>query len=355
VETLEQSSNVSENKEIKTVIYGVGEIGSQIIKCLLKKNGICIVGAIDKSPDKTGKDLGELINLERKTGIIISSDPEEVLSQTQPDIVIVTTSSFLKDVYSQVLMAIKYGANVISTAEELAYPHIVDRKLADKLDNAAKRKGVTVLGTGINPGFLMDTLVITLSAVCQEIKRIKVCRVMNAAVRRIPFQKKIGAGLTVEEFTKKMEKRVITGHVGLAQSVAMIADALGLKLEKVEVEPVKPIVAEKTVESPAIKVKPGCVAGLMQRAHGIINGEHMITLEFQAYIGAEKEYDSITIEGTPHVHEVITPCIHGDLGTVAVIVNMIPKVIKASPGLKTMKDMLLPSAALGDMRKYLQN
>jgi hypothetical protein len=199
----------------------------------------------------------------------------------------------------------------------------------------------------------MDTLVITLTGVCQKVNKIKVTRLMNAGTRRIPFQKKIGAGLTVTEFKEKIEKKIITGHVGLEQSIAMIAEALGWKLDKIEIDPVEPVIAKTYVESEAIKVKPGQASGLRQKARGIKEGKETITLDFQAYIGAEEEYDSITIEGIPKINQKISPCVHGDFGTVAIIANSIPKVINAPPGLMTMKDLPIPSSALEDMRKYI--
>jgi 4-hydroxy-tetrahydrodipicolinate reductase len=247
----------------------------------------------------------------------------------------------------------KYGVNVISTCEELAYPYISEPELAKKLDALGMRYGVTFLGTGINPGFLMDTLVITLTGVCQRINKIKVERVMNAATRRVPFQKKIGAGLSAEEFEKKIKEKAITGHVGLEQSIGMIAEALKWHLDKVKVDPVKPVIAKTKVASEAIEVQPGQVAGLKQSAHGFIDGKERITLEFQAYIGAKEEYDAVTIDGVPPVRQKISPCVHGDLATIAVLVNSIPKVINAPPGLVTMKDLPVPSAVTEDMRKYL--
>ena len=248
----------------------------------------------------------------------------------------------------------KKGVNVVSTCEELSYPHLTHPRLAKKLDVLAKKHNVTVLGTGINPGFLMDTLVITLTAACQKIEKIEAVRVMNAATRRLPFQKKIGAGLTVEEFKNKIENKEITGHVGLKQSIAMIADTLKWKLEKIVTEPVQPVTAKKTVKSPHITVKAGNVAGLRQKAEGVSKGKKLITLDFQAYIGAEEEYDAITILGVPNVKQKIQPCVHGDLGTAAVITNSIPKVINAPAGLLTMKDLPVPSAAVEDMRKYVK-
>jgi 4-hydroxy-tetrahydrodipicolinate reductase len=269
------------------------------------------------------------------------------------DVAIHATSSYLKDTYSQIESIIKRGVNVVSTCEELSYPSATEPELAKKLDTLAKKHDVTVLGTGINPGFLMDTLVIALTAPCQKIKRIEAVRVMNAGTRRVPFQKKIGVGLTVSQFRRKMETKEISGHVGLEQSVAMIANALAWKLDKIVVEAVEPVIAKKVVANKDIKVNAGSVAGLRQKAKGIMRANEVITLDFQAYVGAEEEYDAISVKGVPPINQKISPCVHGDLGTIAMVVNAIPKVINASAGLLTMKDLPVPSAAVEDMRKYV--
>ncbi|MCD6431205.1 NADP-binding protein [Candidatus Bathyarchaeota archaeon] len=341
-------------KNIRVILYGVGAVGSLIAKALLEKQGIKIVGAVDIAEDKLGKDLGEVLELNKKLGVKISKTADSALSKTKADIAVHATSSYLEDTYPQIASIVKKGVNVVSTCEELSYPHLTHPRLAKKLDVLAKKHNVTVLGTGINPGFLMDTLVITLTAACQKIEKIEAVRVMNAATRRLPFQKKIGAGLTVEEFKNKIENKEITGHVGLKQSIAMIADTLKWKLEKIVTEPVQPVTAKKTVKSPHITVKAGNVAGLRQKAEGVSKGKKLITLDFQAYIGAEEEYDAITILGVPNVKQKIQPCVHGDLGTAAVITNSIPKVINAPAGLLTMKDLPVPSAAVEDMRKYVK-
>jgi 4-hydroxy-tetrahydrodipicolinate reductase len=340
-------------KKVKIVLYGVGAVGTLIAKFLLEKEGVDIVGAVDTAKDKRGKDLGKVLGLERNLGIEVSANAALLLRQVRPDVAIHATSSFLKDTYSQIATIVKNGVNVVSTCEELSYPHVANRKLAEKLDQLAKKHDVTVLGTGINPGFLMDTLVIALTAPCQRIEKIEATRVMNAATRRLPFQKKIGAGLTTEEFKKRIENKQITGHVGLEQSIRMIADALAWKLDKVVVEPVEPVITEKAVESKDVKVKAGNAAGLRQKAKGIVKGKEAIVLDFQAYIGAKEEFDAVKIQGVPNVNQKIQPCVHGDLGTIAMVVNSIPKVINAQAGLVTMKDLPVPSAAPEDMRKYI--
>ena len=340
-------------KEIKVVLYGAGAIGELIARFLLEKKGVKIVGAIDVAEDKFGRDLGLILGLKKKLGIIVSKDFDSAFSNVGADVVIHTTTSALREAYLQIASVVKHHANVISTCEELSYPYYLEPKLAEKLDALAKKHGVTVLGTGINPGFLMDTLVITLTAVCQKIDKIEAIRVMNAATRRLPFQKKIGVGLTVEEFGKKITCKQITGHVGLEQSIAMIADALSWKLDGIKVDEVEPVIAKETVESSVIKVETGKVAGLRQTARGFMEGREVILLDFQAYIGAKEEYDAITIQGSPTIKQRIQPCIHGDIGTVAIVVNSIPKVLKAPAGLLAMKDMPVPSAALGDLRKHV--
>jgi hypothetical protein len=340
-------------RKIRIALFGVGAVGVLIAKLLLEKEGVEIVGAVDTAKDKVDKDLGDVLGLRTRLGITITNDADSLLKRTKPDVAVHATSSFLKDTYPQIAAIVKNGVNVVSTCEELSYPYSADAELARKLDQLANKNDVTVLGTGINPGFLMDTLVITLTAPCQKIEKIEAKRVMNAATRRLPFQKKIGAGLTVREFKQKIENKHITGHVGLEQSIRMIADALAWKLDKTVVEPVEPVVAKKATGSTDIKVKPGNVAGLRQKAKGIIDGKELIVLDFQAYIGAEEEFDAVKIKGVPNVSQKIQPCVHGDMGTIAMVVNSIPKVINAEAGLLTMKDLPVPSAATEDMRKYV--
>lgn len=327
-------------EKLRLVLYGVGAIGSRIAEFLLEKKGVEIVGAIDVAKEKVGKDLGDVLALGRRLGVAVSDDPDAVFSKVKADVVVHTTTSFLKQAYPQIAKVVEHGVNVVSTCEELSYP--LDPELAKKLNALAEKHGVTVLGTGINPGFLMDTLIIAFTGVCQKVEAIKMVRVINAAKRRASFQKKIGVGLTVDEFNEKIEKKVITAHVGLEQSISMTASALGWKLDKIE------------VETKAVEAKSGQVAGLKQLARGIRRGKETITLNLQAYVGAEEEYDAITIEGVPSIHGKISPGVHGDLATVAIVVNSIPKVINAEPGLVTMKDLPVPSAALEDMRTYVK-
>lgn len=338
---------------IRVMLYGVGVISSMIAKNLLEKEGVEISCALDIAPGKVGRDLGEVLEIDRKLGVKISEDLDEALSCADVDIAIHATSSRLRQTFPQISSIAKRGVNVISTCEELVYPYEIEPELAKELDKLAKESDVTILGTGINPGFLMDTLVITLTAPCQKINTISVKRVMDAAKRRIPFQRKVGAGLSLSEFETKIERRELTGHVGLEQSIALVAGALKWTLEDIRIGRPEPVVVETTRNHLEGRVEEKEVVGLKQMASGISNGKEVIKLEFQAYLGAAQEYDEITIDGVPKIRERIQPCVHGDIGTVAMIVNNIPRVISAKAGLITMKDLPIPSAVLGDMRYYV--
>ena len=334
-------------RKLDVISFGVGVIGGLTSKFILeeKQSRLNLVGAYDIDPKKVGKDIGNVIGLGRAVGIRICDDLEKVLTGNV-DAAVHTTSSFLRDAYPQIEQIVTHGVDVVSSCEELSYPYVVDRKLSTKLDLLAKKHGATVLGTGINPGFLMDTLPIVLTAPCKSIDRIRITRRMNAATRRVPFQKKVGAGMTKEEFEAAIRDRRISGHVGLEQSVAMLADAIGWKLDRVEVGKVEPVIAQTRAEGGYVGIPRGRVAGVKQAARGLAGRKALIELNFMAYVGSEEEYDEVEIEGTPPVNCRISPCVHGDHGTIAMLVNMIPKVVDSPPGLLTMKDMRVPSAFL---------
>ncbi len=342
-------------EEIKVVHVGLGPVGTRIVRHIVKeREGIKYVGAVDINPEIVGKDLGEVAEVGRNLGIKVSADAKKVFEETKPDIAIYTTVSFLKDIFPQIEPAIRSGVDVISTCEQLAFPNFTDKELTKKYDKLAKEHNVTVLGTGINPGFLMDVRPIVLSAGCTEVKRIEIIRQMDASLRRQPFQKKIGASLTPEEFKKAIKEGKITGHVGLEESICLIADALGWELGEVKVEEVEPVIAEEEVSSQFYTVKKGQVKGVRQKAYGIVKGEEKICLTFIAFLGATPSFDEVRITGTPEINAKISPCWHGDDGTTAMIVNLIPTVLNASPGVLTMNDIVPISFKSGDMRRFVK-
>lgn len=326
---------------IRVMHVGLGPIGAAVVRQVAARKGFQIVAAVDIDPNKVGKDLGQVVGLDRKLRVKVSPDLGKTIRATKPDVAVLCTSSSLKRVLPQFEEVLKYKVPIVSTTEELSYPAPYNRRVAKKLDEAARKAKVAVLGTGVNPGFTMDALPITLTGVCERVDRIEVHRVQDASIRRLPFQQKIGSGLTKEQFQKKVDEGTVR-HVGLSESIQMIADAMGWKLDRIT-DDIQPKIADKTVESEYLAVDPGYVCGIIQDGVGYVNGEPLIKLHMEAYLGAPESYDSVTIEGSPRLHSKIAGGVHGDVATASITVNSIPKVIGAEPGLRTMRDMPIPS------------
>jgi 2,4-diaminopentanoate dehydrogenase len=324
-------------KKIRAIQYGIGPIGASIAKLLREKAAIEICGAIDTDPAKVGRDLGEVVGAsDAPWGVKVSDNAEEVLSQAA-DIVMHTTSSSLEIVAGQLIECLKAGSCVVSTCEELSYPYRTYPELAEQLDREAKDWGVALVGTGINPGFVMDKLVITLAAVSQRIEHAKALRIVDASKRRLPLQRKIGAGLSVEEFRAKVSEGVIK-HVGLPESVAMVADSLGLAVDEIT-ETIEPMVATERVQTEFLTVEAGQAAGVHQIARGLSGGKEVVYLELQMYVGAKDPADTVTLTGHPNISLVIPGGSHGDIATASVAVNSIPVILDAPAGLRTAKDL----------------
>ena len=324
-------------KKIRAIQYGVGPIGAAIVRLMREKQAIEIIGAIDIDPAKAGRDLGEVAGAsDAPWGISVSADAAAVLGES-PDIVIHSTSSWLRDIAGQLIQCLEAECCVVSTCEELAYPYRKYPEIAAKLDAAAKDWGVALVGTGINPGFLMDKLVLTLATVAQRVDSARAIRVVDASKRRLPLQKKIGAGMSVEEFQEKVAAGVIKHH-GLPESVAMVADGLGLEVEEI-VETIQPMVAEEKVKTEFLEVAPGQAAGVHQIARGLGHGEDKVYMELRMYVGAKDPADTIELAGQPNLKMVIPGGTHGDIATAAVVVNCIPTILSAPAGLRTARDL----------------
>lgn len=323
---------------IRVVCYGLGPIGLRIARLAAARPGIEIVGAVDIDPAKAGRDLGEL--LERPAlGVEVSADAEEVLEQTRPDVVLHATSSTLTRVEPQLYTILSAGVHLISTCEELSFPWTSQPQVAADLDAAARRAGVVLLGTGVNPGYAMDALPLMLTAPCTEVRAVRVLRVVDAALRRGPLQRKIGAGLSPEQFAEQVQEGSVR-HVGLPESLHMLATSLGWHLDSQE-DIIQPVIADTPIQTEHLEVAPGQVAGVRQLARGLRAGEEVLRLELRMYVGAPDPQDTVEIDGEPPVRMSISGGLHGDFATAAVVVNAIPSVQRASPGLATMADLPL--------------
>src|SRR5437867_1693432 len=326
---------------ILVIHFGLGPIGAAIVKQVATRPGFKIVGGIDIDPAKVGRDLGDVVGLPKRLGVKVSGDAARALKSAKPDVVMLCTASSIKKVMPQIETILKARIPIVSTTEELSYPGYTHIRQARQIHAWAKKAKVGVLGTGVNPGFAMDALPIALTAVCERVDRVFVNRIQDARIRRLPFQQKIGAGLTTEQFQKKVDDGSVR-HVGLTESIAMIADSLGWTLDRIA-DDIQPKIAKVTISSEFLAVDPGYVCGIVQDGVGFRKNEPVIKLHMEAYLGSPDTYDSVDIEGSPNLSMRIAGGIHGDVATASIVVNSIPKVLQARPGLHTMRDLPLPS------------
>jgi hypothetical protein len=330
-------------QRIRVAQMGLGAVGCGILQTARQRAGLAVVGAIDVDPAKQGKDLSEVLGSGERTGILVQPSLKEVLARTGVDVVLHATGSHVPQVFPQLTEIVQAGVNVVSTCEELAYPFVRHPQLSTELDRLAKAHGVRILGTGVNPGFVMDTLVLASTAVCSNVRRVHVTRLVAARQRRLALQKKIGSGLSVAEFQSLVAKGQM-GHVGLLESLHLVASGLGWKLAKAE-ESIVPVLADRWVETPHLTIAPGQVAGIHQVAYGT-TGEQEIVLDLTMSMLEESGRDAIQIEATPPVQVEVVGGVHGDQATWSIVVNMVPWLLQAPPGLRTMQDITLPRASL---------
>ncbi|WP_130807221.1 2,4-diaminopentanoate dehydrogenase [Senegalia massiliensis] len=345
-------------QKIKVIIWGFGAMGSGMAKMLLKKKGVEIVGVCDRNEKRVGKSMFEVLGVENKdhNEVIINSDIESVMG-TKPDIALVATDSFTEKTFPKLKQLLENKINVISTAEEMAYPKAQNPELSKKLDEIAKENNVSVLGTGINPGLIMDLLVVCLTGCMTDVEHIEAERVNSLSPFGAAVMEEQGVGITVDEFEKGVKDGTLAGHVGFKESINMIGDAIGWPVEKFE-QQMKPIVTNVDRKSPYGFAKAGNVAGVNMTGQGYVDGEVKIDMKHPQQIEPEMEGthtgDYIRIKGTPEVNMSIKPEVEGGLGTIAMCVNMIPHVINAPSGLKTMIDLPVPRAIMGDMRELIR-
>jgi 4-hydroxy-tetrahydrodipicolinate reductase len=326
-------------RSLRVVVSGLGPIGQGVARLLLGTEGLQVVGATDVSPSLAGQDLGVILGLPKKLRIKVERDPARLLRKTKADVAVLCTASSIRDIKPQVAAFLKRGLNVVSTCEELAFPVPRNASAFRELDKLARRRKVRVLGTGVNPGYAMDALALMLTAPCARVNRVSVTRVVDAGARRLPLQRKIGAGLNLNQFRRALTEGTVR-HVGLLESVHMIAAGLGWKLQRVD-ENVEPAIAPRDLDTEYLRVPAGAAAGIHQSARGYRDGELAISLDLQMYVGAESPRDHVLVDGDPPIDATIAGGVAGDVATAAMVVNVIPKVLASPPGVLTMKDLPL--------------
>ena len=275
-----------------------------------------------------------MIGLDRSLGIEVKGSIGDV--DAEADVVLHMTNSFFDQFKGQILDLLGRGFDIVSTSEELLFPWLDNPEPAAEIDAAAKKAGKTVLGTGVNPGFLMDSLPLFITSIAQRVDHIDVSRVINASIRRGPFQAKIGCGLSADEFNARMAEGRM-GHVGIPESVAMTFDTLGKKLVKFRND-VVPVIADASVSTSHFDVEAGQVRGLHQTCTADTEEGEFLSLSFRAALDEEPAGDTITIKGHPDL-VVTLKGTNGDITTVAMAVNAIKNTKNAPPGLVTMRDL----------------
>jgi 4-hydroxy-tetrahydrodipicolinate reductase len=330
-------------QKIKVAQFGLGPIGLETLKLVATKPWARIIGGVDIDPAKIGMDLGDLTQTRALRGRKVYSCLEGLLAHAKPDVVFHTSVSKFKAAFTQIEPMARRGISVVSSCEELLFPQLLEPRLAAQLDKICRRGRARVIGTGVNPGFVMDLLPIFLTGVSRTVTAVHVQRVVNASTRRAPLQRKIGSGLPPTEF-RRLFRAGKAGHAGLKESLALIAHCLGWKATNI-VETGDPVVADHNIQTEHLSVKKGQTCGLHQRAEAKVNGKICLTLDIKMYLDAENPHDAVQIEGDPHLSAVLPGGVAGDQATVAALVNTTPRLLQAGPGLLLMTDLSVPRIA----------
>ena len=326
--------------KIKVAQFGLGPIGLETLKLAATKSWAEIVGGIDIDPRKAGQDLAALTGAKTLRGRRVYPSLEELLGHGKPDLIFHTAVSNFKDAFAQIEPMARRGISVVSSCEQLLFPQLREPKLAARLDKFCKASGARVVGTGVNPGFVMDLLPVCMTGVSREVRAIHIQRVVNASTRREPLQKKIGSGLAPAEF-RRLFKQGKAGHAGLQESLCLIAHCLGWEPKSI-VETGEPVVADHNIRTQYLQVKKGETCGLHQYAQARVNGKVCLTLDLKMYLDAKNPHDAMQIEGEPPLNVIIPGGVAGDQATVAALVNTAPRLLQAKPGLLLMTDLSVP-------------
>jgi hypothetical protein len=328
-------------EEVKVIVFGVGAVGKEVTKCLVSKKGVKIVGALG-NVSGVGSDLGEVAGIGKKIGVVVTNDPDALFSRSYGDVVIHSVTTHVDETYQQLIKPIERGMNILTAAEEMVNPFVYECDLAAELDSLAKKHGVTILASGLWPTLMDIHLPLTLSGGCREICSIKYYRRsdLRPYVGSI-VAKHFGLGITRQEFAKGLQDGTIVGHVGFEGSFETLAYHFGWKLEEVK----------KTAE--CIYDEKGYSIAVKTTAQGIVDGQVKIEMELFGSTDPNWETsDTISIEATPPINMVIKPCVVGLAPVANALVNQIPYVMNAEPGIITK-----PGGSLfafgGDVRSYI--
>ncbi|HYN57780.1 MAG TPA: 2,4-diaminopentanoate dehydrogenase [Motilibacterales bacterium] len=336
--------------QVRVLQWGLGAMGAGMANLALEKPGLRLVAAVDSRPDVVGRDLGEVLGLGRELDVVVTDGPEAALDRAEVDVVMIATTSWARDQVADLRRILRAGINVVSIAEELADVAAQSPDIADELDALAVANGVSVVGVGVNPGLVLDLLVVTLTAGCQSVERIEASRVNDLSPFGPTVMRSQGVGTSPEAFRAGIADGTIVGHVGFPESIHLISEALGLGVDRIE-QTREPILSSVRRQTPFVIVEPGMVAGCAHTGIGYRGDTEVIRLihpqQVHPHLERQATGDYIHIHGVPEVHMSIQPEVAGGLATIGMAVNMVPRILAATPGLKRVIDLPTPSALMG--------
>jgi 4-hydroxy-tetrahydrodipicolinate reductase len=310
---------------IPAVLMGLGEIGQAIARAALLRPEIRIVAAVDPAPEHAGRPLSDVLGV-AAPDIRVAHRLDQIEAAFQGGVALHATGSRFDAVLPDLERAVRAGLHVASTCEELAWPWLEHDDAASRLDRLCHERNVAVLGTGVNPGFVLDRLPALLAQVTGGIRHVRGVRVVDVSRRRAALQRKVGAGLEEAAFHAAAERGEL-GHVGLAESAAMVAEAC-IGLEEYEIdEEILPLIAEEDADGP-VPVRKGQVAGLHQEARVFAEGREAVKLELTIAVGAEDPRDALWLDADPPLHLVVPGGVSGDAATAHAIVNAVPALVE---------------------------
>ncbi|HEX2706229.1 MAG TPA: 2,4-diaminopentanoate dehydrogenase [Candidatus Lustribacter sp.] len=344
------AQTTAQTTPIRVLQWGLGAMGAGMARLILDKPGLELVAAVDARPDYVGADLGDVLGIGRRLGVTVTDHPEDVLDAASVDCVTIATTSWAAQQRPDLRRILGAGINVVTIAEEMAEPAAQNPQLSDELDALAREHGVSVVGVGVNPGLVLDLLVVALTAGSHTVERIEASRVNDLSPYGPTVMESQGVGMSVEAFRAGVADGTIVGHVGFPESIALISDALGFGIDRIE-QTREPIVSTVRRETPHVVVAPGMVAGCAHTGIGYRGDTELVRLvhpqQIHPHLEQQPTGDYIHIYGTPEIALSIQPEIAGGIATQGMAVNMIPVLVAATPGLKRVIDLPVPAALMG--------
>jgi 2,4-diaminopentanoate dehydrogenase len=307
---------------VKVVLCGMGAIGTEILDYLVKRSHE-VLAVVDSDPEKVGRSVAELTGL--PLAIRVSASIRDV-QLDGAEVAVFSTLSRIHDLADDISFAASSGLDVVTTSEEMAYPAYSGAGTASELDKVATSKGVTIVGVGVNPGFVMDLIPAIAASATKNPSSIHVVRSVDVSRRRRQLQAKTGVGHTRVKFEKEVKEGML-GHVGLVESAHLIAASLGKPLEGLK-HGVFPVLASEDH-----------VMGVRQFAEGTAGG-CLIRLDLEMTM-TSADFDVVEVKGDPDLKLRFEKGVFGDSATVALVVHAVERIGRARPGLITVLDLPL--------------